>query len=63
MSKVNPIAMQKALAGVDYPCGRDDLIHTAESNDADPEVLDSLRKLPDQNYEGPDRVNSALVNA
>ncbi|MFD2418276.1 DUF2795 domain-containing protein [Amycolatopsis pigmentata] len=61
MSKINPIAVQKALSGVDYPCGRDDLIEAAKSNSADSEVLDNLRKLPDESYEGPDRVNAALA--
>jgi uncharacterized protein DUF2795 len=61
MTKINPIAVQKALSGVDYPCGRDDLIRTAESNGAGSDVLEGLRELPDQDYEGPDRVNAALA--
>ncbi|EME60866.1 DUF2795 domain-containing protein [Amycolatopsis decaplanina] len=61
MSKVNPIEIQKCLAGVDYPAGRDDLVRAAEGNGADEQTLDLLRKLPDRKYEGPSGVNKELA--
>ena len=58
--KVNPIALQKSLAGVNYPTDRDGLISAAKANGADQEVIDALESLGDQSYDGPDQVSKAL---
>jgi hypothetical protein len=58
---VDPIEVQKALAGVSYPASRDELVETAEHNDASEEIIDSLRSLDDQQYDGPDEVEEALA--
>jgi hypothetical protein len=60
MSKANPIEVQKYLAGVDYPAGRDDLVRAAESNGADAAMLELLRGLPDRTYEGPSGISKEL---
>jgi hypothetical protein len=49
--------MQKFLSGVNYPAGRDDLVRHAEQQGADSDVLDSLRKMPDREYDGPNAVS------
>jgi hypothetical protein len=53
MPAPNPIQMQKFLGGVNYPCGRDELVEHARSKGADDDVLEHLRALPDRTYDGP----------
>ncbi|MBB4689093.1 DUF2795 domain-containing protein [Amycolatopsis jiangsuensis] len=57
MSDINPIQLQKDLAGVDYPAKRDDLVAAAERNGANSDTLQVLRGLPDRTYDGPSGVN------
>lgn len=57
---VNPIQVQKLLSGVDYPAGRDDLIEHAREQGADDAVLQTLRDLPDREYDGPNAVSKAI---
>ncbi|NIH78799.1 DUF2795 domain-containing protein [Amycolatopsis viridis] len=58
MSAPNPIQMQKFLAGVDYPCTRDELVEHAQSQGAPDDVLGHLRQLPDREYDGPNAVSA-----
>ncbi|WP_372698837.1 DUF2795 domain-containing protein [Arthrobacter sp. JSM 101049] len=58
----NPVELQKALGGVDYPASVADLVSAAERNRADDSVLDALRGLPDQEYASPVEVNEAFSN-
>lgn len=60
MAQVNPIKLQKALGGIDYPASKDELVNHAEKHDADEEVLSFLRDLPDRNYETPADVNKEM---
>ena len=60
---VNPIQMQKSLAGVEYPCGRDDLVEHARANGADDAVLDGLGAIEDRQYDGPNAVSQAFTAA
>jgi hypothetical protein len=54
----NPIQMQKFLAGVNYPCGRDDLVEHARGKGAKDDVLKHLKALPDRTYDGPNAVSA-----
>lgn len=56
----NPIDVQKALGGVDYPVGRNELVSKAEDNGADESVLAALKSLPDKEFDGPSAVSQAL---
>lgn len=56
----NPIELQKALGGVDYPASSQDLVDAAEGNGADDSVLDALRNLPDKEFESPVQVSEAI---
>jgi hypothetical protein len=56
----SPISMQKYLSGVDYPAKRDDLIRHAESQGADKDILDQLKRIPDRQYDGPNAVSQAF---
>lgn len=60
---VSPIQMQKSLAGVNYPCGKDDLVDHARANGADDDVLNGLEAIPDREYDGPNAVSQAFTDA
>lgn len=51
MAKVNPIQVQKYLKGMDYPASRNDIVKHAKSHGADKNVLQTLQKLPSEQYE------------
>jgi len=56
---MNPIALQKALRGVDYPADKKTLIDRARSNGADDEVLQTLEGLPMDRFNSPNDVSEA----
>jgi hypothetical protein len=56
----NPIEVQKALAGIDYPASKSDVLDCAKGNGADDGLIDDLEKLPDDEFSGPDQVEKAL---
>ncbi|KUI39473.1 DUF2795 domain-containing protein [Mycobacterium sp. GA-2829] len=56
----NPIDVQTALSGANYPSSKQDLIEHAKSNGASQEILDGLQKLPDGEISGPDQVQKAV---
>jgi hypothetical protein len=57
---INPIEVQTHLKGIDYPASKDELIATAESNDAPQEILEALQAMDGTEFEGPDDVMDAL---
>ena len=59
---VSPIDLQKALSGIDYPAGKDDIVQHAERNGGSKEVVEALRKIEDREYEGPSGVSSAVFD-
>jgi hypothetical protein len=48
--------VQKALKGVDYPCGPEDLARQAERNGADTQLVNALRGMNKQTFDGPNAV-------
>ncbi|MBF4589034.1 DUF2795 domain-containing protein [Curtobacterium sp. VKM Ac-1395] len=60
MAAPNPIQVQKFLSGIDYPASKDDIVTTAEEEGADDNVLDALKQIPDQEYDGPTAVSKAV---
>ena len=46
----SPISIAKYLSGIDFPAGKQDLVEHAKSNHADKEVLEVLKRMPDQTY-------------
>ncbi len=60
MAKINPIEVQKALKGVDYPAKKEDIIRNAKEQGADEEIIAALEKLPDGEFEKPTDVNQAI---
>ncbi len=52
--------VQKALKGVDYPASKDDLASHAEGNGADQELVDALRNMNKDSFDGPNAVMKEL---
>ncbi len=57
MAKVNPIELQSALKGAEYPTTREQLAEVAQHNKADPKLVEKIRKAPHERYEGPNEVS------
>lgn len=60
MAKLNPIELQKALKGVDYPADKEAIIDAANSNGASDDIKNALNGLPDKSYEKPTDVTEAV---
>ena len=60
MAKVNPIQLQKALKGVNYPADKKALLEEAKRNGGDQNIVDTLGRLPDRKYEKPSDVSKAM---
>ncbi len=56
----DPTAVQTHLKGVDYPATKDELISTADDNDAPDDIIEMLQSMPGEQYGGPDEVMEAL---
>jgi len=52
--------MQKHLKGTNYPASKDDLVRQAEHNHAPDDILDAIRVLPADMFNGPRDVMRAL---
>ena len=52
--------VQKALKGVDYPASKDDLASHAEGNGADRELVEALRSMDKNSFDGPNAVMKEL---
>ncbi len=46
----NPIEVQKALKGMDYPAKKEDLVRHAKERNASDEVMQDINELPDKEY-------------
>jgi len=56
---VNPIELQKALSGVDYPTDKKTLIDKARDNGAGEDVVRTLESLPADRFNSPNDVSEA----
>ncbi|WP_031468153.1 DUF2795 domain-containing protein [Sciscionella sediminilitoris] len=59
-AKADPVELQKALAGVDYPANREDLVRVALSHGAAAVVLNTLQRMPNRRYDSPSEVSQQL---
>ncbi len=57
----NPIDVQKALGGMDYPASKDQLVSHARDKGGDTEVVSALEAIPEQDYDSPAAVNKAIA--
>ncbi len=60
MANVNPIQVQKALGGMDYPAGKQQIVEHARQQGADDEVISALERIPDREYDGPSGVQKEI---
>nr|WP_208386127.1 DUF2795 domain-containing protein [Curtobacterium sp. WW7] len=51
------------MSGIDYPASKDDVVSTAEKENAPDDVLEALRAIPDGEYDAPTAVSSAVSDA
>lgn len=56
---VSPIAVSKAIKGIDFPASKSDLIEHAKQNKADKEVMDLLQNLSEDRFESVKDVEKA----
>ena len=59
----NPIELQRALKGMDYPATRGALISRAREAGADDSIVDALAQIPERNYEDPAQVSEAVADS
>ncbi|MFC8918872.1 DUF2795 domain-containing protein [Streptomyces sp. WAC05374] len=57
---VNPIEMQKALGGVNYPASKEEIVDQASKHKAGQEVMQALKSLPEKQYESPAAINKEV---
>lgn len=62
MANVNPIDLQKALKGAEYPASRDSLVDCAKSNRAPEDLVETLSQLKRDRFDGPNHVEKAVFN-
>lgn len=58
--RISPVQMQKHLKGVNYPASKGDLVARAQQNNASSEMVDKIRALPGDSFNGPKDVMRAL---
>ena len=56
----NPIEVQRYLSGASYPARKEDLVSTAEGNGAPSGLVDKIRGLERDSFDGPDDVMEAF---
>ena len=52
----SPANVQKYLRDVEYPASKDDLLQQAKRNSAPQEILDTIERLPEDQFGGPQEV-------
>jgi Protein of unknown function (DUF2795) len=57
------IEVQKYLSGANYPATRHELCEQAKKNGASEDVIEALSGMPEGQYEGPNRVSSAITRS
>lgn len=60
MTNPNPAQLDRYVSGLDFPASRDELVRQASEQGAEDQVVETLRKLPDTQFDGPESVSAAL---
>jgi hypothetical protein len=63
MAKANPIEVQKALKGINYPANRDTVVKQARKNHADRGLVDTFEHLRRNRYDGPNDVEKEVFGS
>lgn len=56
----NPVEVEKYLKGVDYPAKKQDLMKRAEENRAPREIVEALKRMPEEMFQKPTDVTRAI---
>jgi hypothetical protein len=56
----SPAEVEKYLKGVDYPAKKQDLVKHAQAEHAPQEVVDTLKKVPEETFQKPTDVAKAI---
>lgn len=56
----SPVQLQTYLGGIDYPIEKGQLVDHAQSEGADEQVLETLRRLPMDRFNSPNDVSEAF---
>lgn len=56
----NPVEVEKYLKGIDYPAKKEELMKRAEENHAPREVVETLKKMPEETFQKPTDVAKAV---
>jgi hypothetical protein len=57
---VSPVEVEKSLKGIDFPAKKEDLIKHAQQQGAKKEVLETLKDLPEEDFQSPIDVSKAI---
>ena len=60
---VNPVQVQKYLADMEYPADKNAIIEKAREEGADENVMQTLEKIPEQEFQTPADVSQAIGQA
>lgn len=60
MEHINPVQAEKFLKGINYPVSKDDLVQYAGQHGADQRVCDTLKALPNKQFDSPTDVSKAI---
>ncbi len=60
--ELDPIDVQRALKGADYPASKSDLVGLAQRNGAPEEVIQALQAADAEQFDGPDAVQRAALS-
>lgn len=58
--RVNPATVQKFLAGISYPCGKEDLVNHAREHGADQNVIQALESFHQDTFNTASDVSRAI---
>jgi hypothetical protein len=60
MARANPVEVEKSLKGIDFPAKKEDLFKHAQQHGADQEVLETIKNLPEENFNNAADVAKAI---
>ncbi|MEN6617711.1 MAG: DUF2795 domain-containing protein [Syntrophorhabdus sp.] len=56
----SPAAVENYLKGIDFPANKKKLLQQARDNDAPSDVMKTIERLPDQQYNSPIDISKAM---
>ena len=63
MARLQVQEITKVLKGIDFPAEKDDLVEQARDNGADPEIVELLQEMPEEEFDSMADVMGAVSDA